>query len=96
MKGQKHESLFFCQTHLSAFQKCRIKWREKGEKIREFSLFPDFGFSAIFPLEPVAAQSIPTETDRWISRISREILRGWYMGGEGSANPNLNLNLSIE
>ena len=56
-------------------------WRKTGEKIWEFSLFPDFGLFAIFPLEPPTVQSIPTETDRSISRISREILRGWYMGG---------------
>jgi hypothetical protein len=53
-------------------------------KIREFSLFPDFGLLAIFPLEPAAVQSIATETDRGNSRISREILRGWCMGGRGA------------
>ncbi len=38
---------------------------------------------AVFRLEPAAVQSIATETDRRISRISREILRGWYMGEGG-------------
>jgi hypothetical protein len=38
---------------------------------------------AAFRLEPAAVQSIPTETDTWISRIYREFLGGWYTGGGG-------------
>ncbi|MGP8200054.1 MAG: hypothetical protein ACLQU4_11195 [Limisphaerales bacterium] len=55
--------------------------RKTGEKIREFSLFSDNGLLAAIRLEPAAMQSIPTETDLWISRIYREFLGGWYTGG---------------
>ena len=63
-----------CRTRLRREGGTRVaKQSEKSEKSEKWVF-------AVFRLEPAAVQSIATETDRRISRISREILRGWYMG----------------